>query len=110
MGAVYPALRRRFVTLGCASSSSNRRAGHGQRLKDKRRIQPRQARTAVFLRDIKPPEPKFRKLRPEGLGDGALVLPLAGKGGDVFLTKGTRHIEDGGLFLRECKIHVSPVH
>ena len=77
----------------------DRGACHRQRLEDQRRVQPREAGSASGIRHVKSAESQFPKLWPKVLGDRACLFPVARKRRDMFLAKGTGHVEDGLLLL-----------
>ena len=77
----------------------------GQRLEHQRRVQPGQARAAVFLADIEPAKSEFCQLGPDFFRDGAFGFPACCVWGDVFLAKCLGHIINGRLFFGQSEIH-----
>ena len=86
----------------------DRGAGHAQRLEDQRRVEARKPRAAVLFADVDAPEPEQPDLVPELARDGAFSLPRRRMRRDLLLPEGVGHVEDGGLFFAQRKIHVGP--
>ena len=81
------------------------RAGAGERLEDKNRVEPAQPRAADILVDIDAAEAERAGLADDVGREVTLAIPVQRIGRDPFRREGLGHLADRALILVEFELH-----